>query len=57
MSLVLIDSEHYKYIYTNAIGISVYALLSQEDFDIKMVIRKNFKDLALTYVPLEYFVL
>lgn len=57
MSLVLIDDEHYKYTHTNAIGISVYALLSQEDFDIKMVIRKNFKDLALTYVPLEYFIL
>lgn len=59
ISMSLIDGEYYKYTHThtNAIAISVYALLSQEDFDIRMVIQNDCKDLALTYVPLEYFVL
>ncbi len=54
MSLDLIEKAHYKHARTDATGISVYALLSQEDSDIKMVIRQNCKDLTLTYVSLEY---
>ncbi len=53
-SLVLIERAHYKHVHTDATGISVYALLSQEDSDIKMVIRQNCKDLALTSMSLKY---
>lgn len=48
MSLDLIEKAHYKHARTDATGISVYVLLSQEDSDIKMVIRQDYKDLTLS---------